>query len=88
MTSPSIEVITPRSGTFPFLKVTFLSGGDKKEFMNLNKVNPNKYITQYMAPQCLSAREREIKTALVKEISAWLTENGYHTLEKTLASSE
>ena len=29
-TIPSIEVITPRSGTFPFLKITFLSGGGKK----------------------------------------------------------
>ena len=37
-----------------------------------------------MVPQCFSAREREIKTALVKEISAWLAENGYRTLEKDI----
>ena len=38
ITLPSIKVITPKSGTFPFLKVTFMSGGDKKEFMNLTRI--------------------------------------------------
>ena len=77
-TIPSIEVIIPRSGNFPFLKVTFLSGGDKREFNNLNTNQQNKYLTRYMTPQCIAPREKEIQTQLTKDMCEWLLAHGYH----------
>ena len=41
--TPGVEVIQPnRHGSFSFLKVTFLCGGDRKAFVKLNKIRPNK----------------------------------------------
>merc|ERR1711873_38389 len=41
--TPAIELIKPRSGSNPFLKVTFISDGEKKEFTRVNKTSANKY---------------------------------------------
>ena len=48
---PAIEPIKPRSGKDPFLKVTFISDGEKREFTKLNKATPNGYETRRLTPR-------------------------------------
>ena len=83
---PSIEVIHPcREGSFPFLKLTFMSGGDRNDFISQNKKASNKYDTSYMTPRCIEGRERQIRDTLKKEVGEWLSKNGYRVVDKDLS---
>ena len=54
---PAIEPIKPRSGKNPFLKVTFISDGEKREFSRLNKSLTNNYETSRLTPMCRKNRK-------------------------------
>ena len=48
---PGVEVIQPkRVGSYPFLKVTFVSTGEKRDFFLKNKCNVNKYNGSTLVP--------------------------------------
>ena len=49
--NPAIEIIKPRSGKSPFPKITFMTGGKKREFNTLNKASPNKYESKTLTPK-------------------------------------
>ena len=75
---PGVEVIQPnRAGSFPFLKVTFVSSGEKRDFFLKNKSSANKYNTGTLVPQSIAPREREIKENLKKEICTILSSKGF-----------
>ena len=75
--TPGVEVIQPnRSGSYPFLKVTFVSKGEKNNFFHKNKQNINKYATSNMVPQAISPKQMEIKESLKKTSSLYIVRFG------------
>ena len=59
--NPAVEMIKPRSGKSSFLKITFMTGGEKREFNILNKASQNKYETRSLTPQSVQSYQREMK---------------------------
>ena len=75
--TPAIEIIKPRSGSNPFLKVTFLGDGEKREFTRLNKTSANKYETRALTPMAAMEFERESRNSVKSEVSRYLRDQGY-----------
>ena len=71
---PAIEIIKPRSGNNPFLKVTFIGDGEKREFTRYNKTSPNKFETSSLTPIAAQAYEREAKSKVKNEVANYLSE--------------
>ena len=62
---PAIEPIKPRSGKDPFLKATFISDSEKREFTKLNKATPNGYETRRLTPQAAQSFEKVLRYKLL-----------------------
>ena len=83
---PGVEVIQPnRVGSYPFLKVTFISPGERNDFFQKNKGNIKKYTTSNLVPKSIAPKEREIKDNLKKEICTLLSEMGYRIQDKDVS---
>ena len=80
--TPALDVIKPRSGKNPFLKVTFMTAGEKREFNNLNKISPNKYESKTLTPQSVLSYQREIEKTVVNTIVDWLKNEGFNVHDK------
>ena len=61
---PAIEPIKPQSGKSPFLKITFISDGKKREFTRLNKTSTNNYETRSLTPLSAQPYEKEVKSKI------------------------
>ena len=78
-----VEVIQPnRANSFPFLKVTFICSGEKRDFFQKNKTTVNQFNTSYLVPMSIADREREIKNQLQKDICTILSGKGYRVQDK------
>ena len=75
--TPAIELIKPRSGSNPFLKVTFISDGEKKEFTRVNKTSANKYEVRPLTPMGAMEFEKESRNKVKTEVSDYLRDQGY-----------
>merc|ERR1711888_221366 len=64
---PAIEPIKPRSGKNPFLKVTFISDGEKMEFTRLNKSSTNNYETTRLTPMAAQSFEENSKVHVLNQ---------------------
>ena len=84
---PAIEPIVPRSGKDPFLKVTFISDGEKRDFTKRNKATPNGYETRRLTPQAAQVFEKNAKAQVLKVAAGHLTEMGFHIFDKDIGSS-
>ena len=84
---PAIEPINPRSGKDPFLKVTFISDGEKREFTKLNKATPNGYETRRLTPQAAQSFEKSSKVHVVNVVAKHLYEMGLRIPDKEIGSS-
>merc|ERR1712082_250496 len=84
---PAIEPIKPRSGKNPFLKVTFISDGEKREFTKINKTSPNSYETRRLTPQAAQSFEKSSKVQTVNETAKYLNEMGFHISDKDIGLS-
>ena len=72
---PAIEPIKPRSGKSPFLKITFISDGEEREFTRLNKTSTNNYETRSLTPL---PYEKEVKSKVKTTVAKYLQEMGFH----------
>ena len=79
-------MIKPRSGGNPFLKVTFISDGEKREFTRHNKTlitgryykaSPNKFKTRALTTIAAQSYGREAKSKVKKEVADYLREKKY-----------
>ena len=84
---PAIEPINPRSGKDPFLKVTFISDGEKREFTKLNKATPNGYEARRLTPQAAQSFEKSSKVHVVNVTAKYLYEMGFCISDKDIGSS-
>ena len=84
---PAIEPIVPRSGKEPFLKVTFISDGEKRDFTKRNKATPNGYETRRLTPQAAQSFEKSSKVHVVHVVAKHLYEMGFRISDKEIGSS-
>ena len=75
-------MIKPRSGKSPFLKITFMTEGEKREFNILNKASPNKYETRSLTPQSVQSYQREMENQVINQTVNWLNNKGYLVQDK------
>ena len=84
---PAIEPIKPRSGKNPFLKVTFISDGEKREFTRLNKTSANNYETRRLTPMAAQSFKKGAKVKVINQAAKYLQDVGYHISDKEIGSS-
>ena len=75
--TPAVEIIKPRSGANPFLKVTFLGDGEKREFTRYNKTSANKFEIRALTPMAAQEFERESKNSVKIKVSRYLMDKGF-----------
>ena len=75
---PAIETIEHRRGSNPFLKVTFISDGEKREFTRFNKTSTNKYETRPLTPIATQAYKKDAKSKVNNKVADYLREKEYH----------
>ena len=80
--TPAVDVIRPKSGKSPFLKVTFMTGGEKREFNTLNKASPNKYESKTLTPQSVLPYQKEMEKTVANRTVDWLKNAGYMVHDK------
>ena len=84
---PAIEPIKPRSGKNPFLKVTFISDGEKREFTKINKTSPKSYETRRLTPQAAQSFEKSSNVQTVNETAKYLNVMGFRISDKDIGTS-
>ena len=84
--TPAVEIIKPRSGANPFLKVTFLGDGEKREFTRYNKTSANKFEIRALTPMSAQEFERESKNNVKNKVSIYLMDKGFKVPDTDIAT--